>query len=260
MMQVCLLGPRSDDNVGKHAALSLYRGVKGEPFSSENRRLLSRLSPHLTVAAKNYWAAHTLRLLSGAHQHALDTITSGVFAINHSGRIIFLNRLGEEMLRHLQWVRMAKGILEPLPDLIEADKVANALHRLAIGVGAAMLITDSKTGAQAHLSMSNVPEAAEVKDLLTAPASLVWITPVVPLRDVGEQMGRLFELTRAECRLVNHLVGTENLRQAAAALHISIHTARTQLKSIFQKTGRRNQSELLALATRVASLYALPLH
>jgi DNA-binding CsgD family transcriptional regulator len=68
-------------------------------------------------------------------------------------------------------------------------------------------------------------------------------------------MARLFELSPAERRIVDHLVGGGDLREAAAALHISIHTARGQLKSTFRKTGRRSQGELMLLAARIASLY-----
>src|SRR5258708_27303657 len=106
MIQVGLAGSEPDDSFGKRAVLSLYRGLSGEPFSLENVQLLARLAPHLTVAAKNYWTAHTMRLLSRAHQHALDTVTSGVFVINHRGHVLFSNRLGEEILRLATLVRV----------------------------------------------------------------------------------------------------------------------------------------------------------
>jgi len=255
MIQVCLSGSEPDGTFGKRAVLSLYRGVKGESFSSENVQLLSRLAPHLTVAAKNFWTAHGLRLLSRAQQHALDTVTSGVFAINHKGHVLFSNRLGDEMLRQSAWVRVVKGQLYPVPSVLNAEQVADALKRLYLGVGATFLIADRITGAEAHLSMSTIPARVDFGNLLTAPTSLVWITPVLPRRDVGEDMARLFELTRAERRIVECLIGGSDLRETAAALHISIHTARGQLKSIFRKTGRRSQNQLLLLAARMASLY-----
>jgi hypothetical protein len=118
MMQVCLSGSQPEGTLGKGAVLSLFRGVKSEPFSSENVHLLSRLAPHLAVAAKNYWTAHTLRLMSRAHQHALDTVTSGVFAINSKRHVLFSNRLGEEMLRRSTWVRVVKGKLSPAPFML----------------------------------------------------------------------------------------------------------------------------------------------
>jgi len=47
--------------------------------------------------------------------------------------------------------------------------------------------------------------------------------------------------------LASHLVTGETLRSAAAELHISYETARTQLKNIFGKTGTCRQAELVAV-------------
>jgi DNA-binding CsgD family transcriptional regulator len=54
-----------------------------------------------------------------------------------------------------------------------------------------------------------------------------------------------FGLTPSEARLALHLITGETLRSAAAELHISYETARTQLKSIFSKTGTCRQAELV---------------
>ena len=56
-----------------------------------------------------------------------------------------------------------------------------------------------------------------------------------------------FGLTPSEARLAFHLVTGETLRSAAAELHISYETARTQLKNIFSKTGTCRQAELVAV-------------
>src|SRR6476620_6570460 len=54
-----------------------------------------------------------------------------------------------------------------------------------------------------------------------------------------------FGLTPAEARLALHLVAGETLRSAAIKLSISYETARTCLKSIFNKTGTCRQAELV---------------
>ena len=67
---------------------------------------------------------------------------------------------------------------------------------------------------------------------------------------MDESIDRLrshFGLTLAEARLALHLVTGETLRSAAADLHTSYETARTQLKSIFSKTGTCRQAELVVV-------------
>src|SRR5262245_7762725 len=62
-----------------------------------------------------------------------------------------------------------------------------------------------------------------------------------------------FGLTPAEARLALHLVAGETLRCAAVNLSITYETARSQLKSIFNKTKTHRQAELV-----IVILTALP--
>ena len=64
---------------------------------------------------------------------------------------------------------------------------------------------------------------------------------------------RHFGLAPAEARLALHLVAGETLRSAEVKLSISYETARTCLKSIFNKTGTCRQAELV-----IVILTALP--
>ena len=55
-----------------------------------------------------------------------------------------------------------------------------------------------------------------------------------------------FGLTHAEAKLVKKITnGSNNLNEAAASLNISVHTARTQIKKVFEKTSTNNQLELV---------------
>ena len=62
-----------------------------------------------------------------------------------------------------------------------------------------------------------------------------------------------FGLTPAEARLALHLVAGETLRSAEVKLNISYETARSRLKSIFDKTKTHRQAELV-----IAIVTALP--
>ena len=95
----------------------------------------------------------------------------------------------------------------------------------------------------------------------------LWAEPLFAVvllstRDVQATAGaaahRRLGLTAAEARLTAKLLQGLSLADAASALTISTHTARTQLKSIFAKTGVRRQSELLRLLTEVSALPESP--
>jgi DNA-binding CsgD family transcriptional regulator len=61
--------------------------------------------------------------------------------------------------------------------------------------------------------------------------------------DAGD-LCRLYGFTRGEAALALHLVRGKTIDEAAAALFISPHTARTHLKRIFMKTDTHRQAEL----------------
>ncbi|NIQ01379.1 MAG: hypothetical protein GWM98_14070, partial [Nitrospinaceae bacterium] len=56
-----------------------------------------------------------------------------------------------------------------------------------------------------------------------------------------------FGLTNAEAAVMHELDKGLNLDQIAESIHISKHTVRDHLKSIYQKTGTRRQVELVRL-------------
>ena len=62
-----------------------------------------------------------------------------------------------------------------------------------------------------------------------------------------KRLAILYGLTPAEASLAGKLAALRNVEQAADELYITVHTARSQLKSIFAKTGAESQSELLML-------------
>ncbi len=60
----------------------------------------------------------------------------------------------------------------------------------------------------------------------------------------------LYRLTRAERALAVGLIGGQSLRQLAVSRGVSVHTLRSQLSGLFDKTGACRQAELVALLTR----------
>lgn len=75
--------------------------------------------------------------------------------------------------------------------------------------------------------------------------------PIIP----SATLARLFGLTPAEAALASELARGVSLDDAAVNLHISRNTARSQLQSVFMKTGVNRQVELVRmLLTSAASL------
>ncbi|MBI1211969.1 MAG: alpha/beta fold hydrolase [Alphaproteobacteria bacterium] len=140
-------------------------------------------------------------------------------------------------------------------------------------------VHDDATAALAPFTLASADDTARAFGIVVPreafPQSLaaafelgpLWAEPlfavvVLSLRDGQAASGvaahRRLGLTAAEARLTAKLVQGLSLSDAAAELSISTHTARTQLKSIFAKTGVRRQSELLRLLTEISTLPESP--
>jgi DNA-binding CsgD family transcriptional regulator len=90
----------------------------------------------------------------------------------------------------------------------------------------------------------------------SSPSAAVFISdPDLKESTSRQVLGELFELTPAEANLATLLARGLSLAQVSDAQHISQHTARAQLKSIFAKMGVSRQAELVRLVLKsVASL------
>jgi DNA-binding CsgD family transcriptional regulator len=67
-------------------------------------------------------------------------------------------------------------------------------------------------------------------------------------------LARVYDLTPAEALIAQGMARGQSLEEVAAGLNIKITTARTQLASIFAKTGTRRQAKLVVLLSHLAHL------
>lgn len=245
MMNVCLAPPARDGAYGA-TAFSFYRRPGKPAFSRDDSSLLSRLAPHLTLAIKNHWSARSLEIRRDAYRSTVDAVGSGVFGIDSAGRLMFANQAGEDLVRQGQWVCVVNSTLRPASNVFESSAFARALHELSAGFSFRCVVTDAITATQAIVSGAQMSAAQNPYPI--AAAAIVWVTPMQPSIDVATALARLFELTGAEERLIARLIAGDELREAALHLNISVHTARTQLKAVYRKTGRRTRAALLTLA------------
>ncbi|MGH7042098.1 MAG: helix-turn-helix transcriptional regulator, partial [Acetobacteraceae bacterium] len=75
---------------------------------------------------------------------------------------------------------------------------------------------------------------------------LVIVDPRASNESTAALMQRLYRFSQPEIRLVQALIAGASLREAAEAARITYETARTYLKSVFQKTETSRQGELVA--------------
>lgn len=130
------------------------------------------------------------------------------------------------------------------PVLIVPQRYHDESHHLAGGffilveLGAVQTAkqTGYRPGSELRAALDHI--ALELQSLALSAGT----TPAAPVRLSHPELG---ELSPREREVLVHLVGGARVPSIAEQLHISPHTVRNHLKSIYRKCGVRNQSELI---------------
>jgi DNA-binding CsgD family transcriptional regulator len=80
------------------------------------------------------------------------------------------------------------------------------------------------------------------------------------LREVAgeKQLTEFYQLTKAQARLLHAIMQNNSIEEAASTLHISINTARSHLRAIYERLGVNNISQLLHITNATLTAYTRP--
>jgi DNA-binding CsgD family transcriptional regulator len=252
-LNVCLSDGMPQLGLGA-SAITLYRGETRGSFGNAQAAVLQRLAPHLSMAARTTWHIEALAMAEPMYRRALDEVRLPLFALDMTGKLALVNSAGEDLIRAKRWIAVARNHLGASVGLLGPGAFRHALANLRAGSGTTLLLTDGASHQQAVMTTVPLGNSSPIKVANNRIAGFVWIVPCSPDTSPVQSLGKLFQLSPAEVRLLQRLVDGSSVADAAEQLHISLHTARTQLKVIFRKTGRRTQAQLLALANRMAMI------
>ena len=195
---------------------------------------------------------HVKSYLFDALGSTLDSIVIGVIIVAEQGRILHANQAAQRMFAARSPIVSLGGCLCALQGeltkelrraIATAQQNPNGIAGSGIGVP---LVDKHLAAATAHV----LPLACNGHH--TSAAAAVFVTPAgaeLPA-EIGT-VARIFSLTPAEARLLQHLVTGASLTEAATALGVTEATARTHRNHIFTKTGVSRRNDLLVLVTRL---------
>ena len=234
--------------------LSIYRGPSEAPFDREQLGLLQMLVPHLQTALATRRKLLALQCRIADLENAFDQLKTALVLVNLNGRPVLVNRAARSICDKRD------GLLL-LPSGITAQRASENIQlRAAIllaiqagtGKGSAhcggVLISRSEGHPLQILAApltsweTNVPRDAVAVIFISDPDQKSSSPPAI--------LRQLYGLTQAETRLALTLLEGKSLGEAAELRHVAQETVRTQVKSIFQKTGTKRQGELVRLLTR----------
>ncbi len=233
------------------AAVALYRDKSGGEFEEAELNMVRFLAPHLRRAFDLYRRFSALKARSEGVERALDLLATGVIFLNSKGQIILMNRTAEAVVAERDGLLMEPNGLRA-ENSEESTRLVSAMRRAALtsdgnGAGAGGTVSVSRRD-RPSLQLQISPIRTSVVDGMRGAAAVVFVTdPLRTQRPEHQMLRGAYGLTAAECRVALLLGDGRSPRQICETVGVTENTVRSQIKSIFSKTGVRRQSELVRL-------------
>jgi len=195
--------------------------------------------------------------ISGAVPRRLaESSAAAVLLFDGAGRVLGGNPAGLQQFCDLLGRVVGERLCFAEP--VNACALEDARRRLSqAGLGEVIVKFELAASGAAHFAILLGGRLEEELGSRAAGEAFALIFPqAAPLEALAACLMRSFSLTPAETRLALNLKDGLTLAEAAAALDVSVNTARNQLRAIFDKLGLRRQSELVRALAQLTALGA----
>lgn len=236
--------------------LGLGRDIDRGAFTKPEVQLARLFVPHLrrAITISNVL---DVRAVENAQKDALlDKLNCAAIVINEAQTVLHANAAAEAILQRGEPLLIRRGAIDAkwrtagkaLGDAITkvtADPVGCETAGLAI-----RLTPFDQEPCFAHILPLS---AGDLCTRMVPGASAAIFVGATIGDDAARILGIAYGLTPTEMRLVETLVAGCSLAEAACSMNVSINTAKTHLSRVFSKTGKSRQTELIRLASKLAS-------
>lgn len=248
-------GAQFVDTETHKAGLMILRGKKDDDWSEGEIRVIDEILPHLNRALKIHSEFTHLRLKQDALLKGLDRLVIGLILYDRNARPVYINPTARTIIETHPALEMHEGDLllvnaedernlrKTIIETAEIDPEDSWRQSVAIGIthpDAELPLPLLVTPMHAHLITTDLDyEGARVAVFLSDPNLQQPISI--------DSLVSVYHLTPSEAQVAISLANGHSIDQIALKSNHSAHTIRSQLKSVFRKTGVSRQSELIKL-------------
>ena len=243
------------------ASLVIFNAPGKQDLPAGQTRLFAAVLPHVIQAVRIHRQLSVQEIKQTATPERFESLPRAALLVDASARLVHANSAGVAMLDARDGLFLDNGRLA-------AGRGTNVLHRL---IGTCARTSLALGGPGGELKVPREPGRTPLLAIVTPLRSKTrlvefpWTGMGVPVAmvtasdpDIGRRreevnLHRRFGLTTAEAGLATEIVKGDGRIAAARRRGISNSTARTQLSSIFEKTGVHRQAELVRLLLDAAA-------
>jgi DNA-binding CsgD family transcriptional regulator len=222
-------------------------------FDDEVRRRFALIVPHVRRALLIGKVIDLKRVEAAALADSLDTLASGMFLVDETGRIVHANASAHMMVAEANVLRAANGRLHtvtPETDRTLLDTFTAAVNGdRAVGRKGIAVPLDARDGSRYVANVMPLTGGARRNAGASyAAVAVVFVhKAVLDLPSPPEAMAETFQLTPAELRVLFAIVEVGGVPEVADVLGITEGTVKTHLHHLFEKTGTTRQVDLVKL-------------
>lgn len=249
--QLCTAATKSAPHSGDFISFAMFRGRCAPDFGEGERRLSERIAPHIQraflISARLRPSAEVPSEIEG---HMLRVGRSAVVLVNSSTRILHATLAATKMLDEGEWLQCRFGQLRATTDNEEFARTIFEICSSGVqGPFSRILrLVSAPTGDPLHVLVARAGLQFPGK------AFVVMGPAAHRTRHLGSRLAEVYGLTRAEMRLCERLGEGRTISEVAEMLSVQPTTVRSQLRSIFEKTGLNRQSDLTKAMVDLAAL------
>ena len=234
--------------------LTVARPASGTPYCEAEREACQQVVDHMRNALQLKQETEAHQVIERGAMAALNNLAVGVAMVDSRGEITATNGAAERMLSLGDGLDFDLGQIEVCVDGCRGS-LRTALGRLEWrrqdpGADCPALFAVQRPSRARPYAVMACPFHVAGERLVGEPLYhlVFFFDPDQSLCGHSvEFLKRYYDLTPAEARLAKLIAEGERLDGIAERLGISVHTARTHLKRVFEKTGVERQAELVQL-------------
>ncbi len=247
---------------GSDNIFAVYSDSKAPVFDAQDRLSFNLIYPHIERAIQIQAKLSTLKNQLVASQSQLDTLAYGVLFLDKEENIMYANIKAEAMLESGKVVS-AKSKRFYGQNYEENTAIQSSI-KAALGLPCNGIKSETSLPKANVLKLYGENEMRpwsitiapgskqdEFEGLFLgarAPHVIICISDMQPITDLRAQtIARAFNLTPQETLVASSLAAGDTLNSLAQSTGRSVETLRSHLKSIFDKTSTRSQTEVVRL-------------
>lgn len=185
--------------------------------------------------------------ISNLIKNAVDDSTNGIFLINRDQMLLYQNQIAGHLLKKEDFFQisatnqlqisntdMTAGFIDFLDTTKNQFKNENEIF---------IRVTNRRLTSSVTVAGRYYDDGSEAGGIFYLTISDPHMTKSLNANAIA----KILDIKNCEARVVSGLIESGNLENAAAISGVSLNTARTYIKSVFNKTGVSKQGELIRL-------------